>query len=238
MSKSFILKNMHYVSLKISFLGKYWPTSCRWCFRRYQAWHGSMSILYVLLFMKLFKNTIYVFTLLASIILVIFINIVLHVKFLLKLFMFVYTIMFSSLMCIKLFPQVNHPKYNQRRVSMVRYLGELYNYRMVESAVIFRVLYSFITFGVNYDGKQYAIFFSSFFCIFYTHFKNIFLYVNYNNFNYQDSSYALGKTLENKKKKKGLCNPPLSEFQVLHILCIFAQKYNYCACMCQKNIFS
>lgn len=36
---------------------------------------------------------------------------------------------------------------------MVRYLGELYNYRMVESAVIFRVLYSFITFGVNYDGK-------------------------------------------------------------------------------------
>ncbi|KFM57643.1 Regulator of nonsense transcripts 2, partial [Stegodyphus mimosarum] len=48
--------------------------------------------------------------------------------------------------------EVNHPKYNQRRVSMVRYLGELYNYRMVESTVIFRILYSFITFGVNYDG--------------------------------------------------------------------------------------
>ncbi|XP_071041513.1 regulator of nonsense transcripts 2 isoform X3 [Parasteatoda tepidariorum] len=49
--------------------------------------------------------------------------------------------------------EVNHPKYNQRRVSMVRYLGELYNYRMVESAVIFKVLYSFITFGVNQDGS-------------------------------------------------------------------------------------
>ncbi|XP_035220052.1 regulator of nonsense transcripts 2-like [Stegodyphus dumicola] len=53
---------------------------------------------------------------------------------------------------IRLGMEVNHPKYNQRRVSMVRYLGELYNYRMVESTVIFRVLYSFITFGVNYDG--------------------------------------------------------------------------------------
>ncbi|KAG8195281.1 hypothetical protein JTE90_028431 [Oedothorax gibbosus] len=54
---------------------------------------------------------------------------------------------------IRLGMEINHPKYNQRRVSMVRYLGELYNYRMVESAVIFRVLYSFITFGVSYDGS-------------------------------------------------------------------------------------
>lgn len=54
---------------------------------------------------------------------------------------------------IRLGMEVNHPKYNQRRVSMVRYLGELYNYRMVESTVIFRVLYSFITFGVSYDGS-------------------------------------------------------------------------------------
>ncbi|XP_048738791.2 regulator of nonsense transcripts 2-like isoform X2 [Ostrea edulis] len=44
--------------------------------------------------------------------------------------------------------EINHPKYNQRRVSCVKYLGELYNYRMVESAVIFKTLYSFITFGV------------------------------------------------------------------------------------------
>ncbi|XP_055944763.1 regulator of nonsense transcripts 2-like isoform X1 [Argiope bruennichi] len=48
--------------------------------------------------------------------------------------------------------EINHPKYNQRRIAMVRYLGELYNYRMVESTVIFRVLYMFILYGVNYDG--------------------------------------------------------------------------------------
>lgn len=55
---------------------------------------------------------------------------------------------------IRLGMEIDLPKYNQRRVSMVRYLGELYNYRMVESSVVFRVLYSFITFGVNYDGSH------------------------------------------------------------------------------------
>lgn len=53
---------------------------------------------------------------------------------------------------IRLGMEINHPKYNQRRVSVVHYLGELYNYRMVESSVIFKVLYSFITFGVNIGG--------------------------------------------------------------------------------------
>nr|CAG4640628.1 EOG090X0143 [Eulimnadia texana] len=42
-------------------------------------------------------------------------------------------------------------KYNQRRTAMVKYLGELYNYRMIESTVVFKVLYSLITFGVSYD---------------------------------------------------------------------------------------
>ncbi|XP_005093367.2 regulator of nonsense transcripts 2 isoform X2 [Aplysia californica] len=54
---------------------------------------------------------------------------------------------------IRLGMEVNHPRYNQRRVSCVKYLGELYNYRMVESSVIFRVLYSLITFGVSLDEK-------------------------------------------------------------------------------------
>lgn len=49
--------------------------------------------------------------------------------------------------------EVNHPKYNQRRVSGVKYLGELYNYRMLESAVVFKTLYSFITFGVVMDDS-------------------------------------------------------------------------------------
>ncbi|KAK7102854.1 regulator of nonsense transcripts 2-like [Littorina saxatilis] len=52
---------------------------------------------------------------------------------------------------IRLGMEMNHPRYNQRRVSCIKYLGELYNYRMVESAVIFRVLYSLITFGVSFD---------------------------------------------------------------------------------------
>lgn len=54
---------------------------------------------------------------------------------------------------IRLGMEVNHPKYNQRRVSGVKYLGELYNYRMLESAVVFKTLYSFITFGVVMDDS-------------------------------------------------------------------------------------
>lgn len=52
---------------------------------------------------------------------------------------------------IRLGMEINLPKYNQRRVTQVKFLGELYNYRMVESADIFKVLYSFITFGVSFD---------------------------------------------------------------------------------------
>ncbi|XP_013930028.1 PREDICTED: regulator of nonsense transcripts 2 [Thamnophis sirtalis] len=53
---------------------------------------------------------------------------------------------------IRLGMEVNQPKFNQRRISSAKFLGELYNYRMVESAVIFRTLYSFTLFGVNSDG--------------------------------------------------------------------------------------
>ena len=53
---------------------------------------------------------------------------------------------------IRLGMEVNLPKFNQRRVSMVKFLGELYNYRMVESSVIFKTLYSFITLGITLDG--------------------------------------------------------------------------------------
>uniref|UniRef100_A0A7N6BML9 Regulator of nonsense transcripts 2 n=1 Tax=Anabas testudineus TaxID=64144 RepID=A0A7N6BML9_ANATE len=54
---------------------------------------------------------------------------------------------------IRLGMEVNQPKFNQRRISSAKFLGELYNYRMVESAVIFRTLFSFISFGVNLDGS-------------------------------------------------------------------------------------
>lgn len=53
--------------------------------------------------------------------------------------------------------QVNQPKFNQRRISSAKFLGELYNYRMVESAVIFRTLYSFISFGINQDGSPSSL---------------------------------------------------------------------------------
>ena len=41
----------------------------------------------------------------------------------------------------------NDFKFNQRRVAEVKYLGELYNYKMVDSPVIFDTLYRIVTFG-------------------------------------------------------------------------------------------
>lgn len=55
------------------------------------------------------------------------------------------------------YSQVNQPKFNQRRISSAKFLGELYNYRMVESAVIFRTLFSFISFGINQDGSPSSL---------------------------------------------------------------------------------
>ncbi|XP_026726876.1 regulator of nonsense transcripts 2 isoform X1 [Trichoplusia ni] len=47
-----------------------------------------------------------------------------------------------------------HPRYNQRRIATVRYLGELYNYKLLDSRDVFTVLYSFITFGVTNDHSN------------------------------------------------------------------------------------
>lgn len=41
----------------------------------------------------------------------------------------------------------NDFKYNQKRIAEVKYLGELYNYRMLEHPVIFDTLYKIMTFG-------------------------------------------------------------------------------------------
>ena len=41
----------------------------------------------------------------------------------------------------------NDFKFNQRRIAEVKYLGELYNYKMLDSAVIFDLLYRILTFG-------------------------------------------------------------------------------------------
>ena len=41
----------------------------------------------------------------------------------------------------------NDFKLNQRRLAEVKYLGELYNYKMVDSPVIFDALYRIVSFG-------------------------------------------------------------------------------------------
>ncbi|ESN94504.1 hypothetical protein HELRODRAFT_189416 [Helobdella robusta] len=52
---------------------------------------------------------------------------------------------------IRLGMEMNQPKLNQQRLSTVKYLGEMYNYRLVESDIIFKTLYSFITFETSFD---------------------------------------------------------------------------------------
>jgi regulator of nonsense transcripts 2 len=42
--------------------------------------------------------------------------------------------------------------HNQRRVAMVRYLGELYNFRVIETATIFDTLYLIVGFGYGTHG--------------------------------------------------------------------------------------
>jgi len=59
----------------------------------------------------------------------------------------------SVLEDIRLGMEGNNPKQNQRRTAMVKFLGEMYNYRLVDSALIFKVLYSLITFGVVLDPE-------------------------------------------------------------------------------------
>ncbi|RUP46340.1 nonsense-mediated mRNA decay 2 protein [Jimgerdemannia flammicorona] len=46
--------------------------------------------------------------------------------------------------------ELNIFKHNQRRIATVKYLGELYNYRMVDSPLIFDTLYSIVTLGHDY----------------------------------------------------------------------------------------
>jgi len=58
-----------------------------------------------------------------------------------------------------LFFKINIPKFNQRRLCMIKYIGEMYNYRVVDSIIIFRTLYLLITYGVNLDSKYFKIVF-------------------------------------------------------------------------------
>lgn len=44
-------------------------------------------------------------------------------------------------------------KFNQRRIAEVKYLGELYVYRMVESSIVLDTLFKLLTFG---HGRTYV----------------------------------------------------------------------------------
>jgi len=55
---------------------------------------------------------------------------------------------------VRLGLEMNDLKYNQRRTATIRFLGELYNYRLADSSLIFKVLYSLITFGVTFDPNN------------------------------------------------------------------------------------
>ena len=43
------------------------------------------------------------------------------------------------------------PRWNQRRIAQIHYLDELYNYKMIDSSIIFSTLYSLLMFGVALD---------------------------------------------------------------------------------------
>ena len=43
--------------------------------------------------------------------------------------------------------EYTHTDYNQRRILVIRYLGELYNYEVASSTTVFDKLYSLITYG-------------------------------------------------------------------------------------------
>ncbi|MCJ1474487.1 hypothetical protein MMC13_003145 [Lambiella insularis] len=60
---------------------------------------------------------------------------------------FIVTVIDTLLEQITLGLEQNDFKFNQRRIAEVKYLGELYNYKMVDSPVIFDTMYRIVTFG-------------------------------------------------------------------------------------------
>jgi regulator of nonsense transcripts 2 len=46
---------------------------------------------------------------------------------------------------------------NQRRVATAKFLGELYNYRLLNSGIIFDMLWSLVTFGHRKDSTSLVV---------------------------------------------------------------------------------
>lgn len=60
---------------------------------------------------------------------------------------FVIGVVDNILESITLGLEQNDFKFNQKRIAETKYLGELYNYKMIDSPVIFDALYRIVTFG-------------------------------------------------------------------------------------------
>ena len=51
---------------------------------------------------------------------------------------------------IRLGLQMNSIEFNQRRIAVIKFFAECFNYRLIDSSLLFRILYLLITFGVDY----------------------------------------------------------------------------------------
>jgi regulator of nonsense transcripts 2 len=60
---------------------------------------------------------------------------------------FVIGIVDNILESITLGLEQNDFKFNQKRIAEVKYLGELYNYKIIDSPVVFDALYRIVAFG-------------------------------------------------------------------------------------------
>ncbi|KAI8820667.1 armadillo-type protein [Fimicolochytrium jonesii] len=63
----------------------------------------------------------------------------------------------STLEEIRVGLEQNIFKHNQRRISIAKYLGELYNYRMIDSALVFQTLFHIVSYGHENNMPQYGV---------------------------------------------------------------------------------
>eukprot|EP00730_Choanoeca_flexa_P003310 TRINITY_DN11359_c3_g1_i1.p1 TRINITY_DN11359_c3_g1~~TRINITY_DN11359_c3_g1_i1.p1 ORF type:complete len:1196 (+),score=478.84 TRINITY_DN11359_c3_g1_i1:208-3588(+) len=60
-----------------------------------------------------------------------------------------YAVIDATLEEIRVCMEINTPDMNQRRISTVKFLGELFNFKLVDSRLVFNTLYSLITFAAH-----------------------------------------------------------------------------------------
>lgn len=82
-----------------------------------------------------------------------FLNILYVAQMLVKLNLYqesaVVKVLDSVLEDIRLGMEMNTIEFNQRRISVIKFFAECFNFRLVDLNVLFNVLYSLITFGIN-----------------------------------------------------------------------------------------